>query len=128
MGRGLGQHGHAPHAHAQAEIGFAIIANFASNSPSHITLGASSLKTAVWSRVFTLALVVGLVACCGYEAPNQDNNTGSGVKFRAFVSQNVSAVGGATAGLDVIDATLDRLVSGPGVAGGPSSKRTQISA
>jgi len=63
------------------------------------------LKTAVWSRVFTLVLVAGLVACGGYKAPNQSNNTGSGVKFRAFVSQNVSAVGGATAGLDVVDAT-----------------------
>jgi hypothetical protein len=110
------------------EIGFAIIANFASNSPSHIILGASSLKTAVWSRVFTLAIVAGLVACGGYKAPNQNNNSGSGVKFRAFVSQDVSAVGGATAGLDVVDATLDRLVRAPGVTVGPSPTLMQVSA
>src|ERR671926_1746442 len=102
------------HTHKE-EIGFAIIANFASNSPSHIILGASSLKTAVWSRVLTLASVAVLVGCGGYKAPNQNNNTGSGVKFRAFVSQNVSAVGGATAGLDVGEAALDRLGWGPRV-------------
>jgi hypothetical protein len=90
-------------------------------------LGACRLKTAVFVRVFVLASVAVLAGCGGYTPPNQ-NNPGSGAKFRAFVSQNVSSVSGVSAGLDIVDATLDRLIRAPGVTVGTSPSFMQVSA
>ena len=90
-------------------------------------LGAIRLKTAVLWSVFSLAATAVLTGCGGYTAPNP-NTGGSGLKFKAFVSQNVSAVGGASAGLDIVDATLDHLVRAPGVTVGSSPTRMQVSA
>jgi hypothetical protein len=108
------------------EIRFAIIANFASNSPSHMILGVGRLKKTVLAGVFSLAAAAVLAGCGGYSAPNQ-NNTGSGLKFRAFISQNVSSAG-VSAGLDIVDASLDRLVRAPGVTVGPSPTFMQVAA
>jgi hypothetical protein len=55
----------------------------------------------------------GLVVSCGYKAPSQQRVAASNVKFRAFVSQDVSLgpstafPGGVPAGLFVIDASQD---------------------
>jgi hypothetical protein len=89
-------------------------------------LGVSRLKRTVLTGVFALAALAALAGCGGYSAPNQ-GSTGSGVKFRAFVSQNVSAAG-VSAGLDLVDATLNRLVRAPGVTAGPSPAFMQVAA
>jgi hypothetical protein len=89
-------------------------------------LGVSRLKRTVLIGVFALTALALLAGCGGYSAPNQ-GNTGSGVKFRAFVSQNVSATG-VSAGLDIVDATLNRLVRAPGVTAGPSPTFMQVAA
>jgi hypothetical protein len=83
------------------------------------------LKTVLW--MVPLVAMPMFVGCGGYNAPST-SNTGTGLKFKAFVSQNVSAVGGVTAGLDIVDATLDRLVRAPGVTVGPSPTLMQVSA
>jgi hypothetical protein len=111
----------------EQDFGFAIIAYFASNSPSHMILGACRLKTDVLVRGLVLASLAVLAGCGGYKPPNQ-NNPGSGAKFRAFVSQNVSSVAGVSAGLDIVDATLDRLIRAPGVSVGGSPGFMQVSA
>jgi hypothetical protein len=75
--------------------------------------------------------VVVALACCFlfscYKAPsNSSSSSGSGstgglppsgVRFRAFVSQDIVS-STASPGLDVVDATLDRLVRAPGVSAG----------
>jgi hypothetical protein len=91
-----------------------------------MTLGMSSLKRTVLTGVFALAALALLAGCGGYSAPNQ-GNTGSGVKFRAFVSQNVSATG-VSAGLDIVDATLNRLIRAPGVTVGSDPTFMQVAA
>ena len=110
----------------ELEIRFAIIANFASNSPSHMILGVGRLKKTVLAGVFSLAAAALLASGGGYSAPNQ-TNTGSGLKFRAFISQDVSSTG-VSAGLDIVDASLDRLVRAPGVTVGPSPAFMQVAA
>jgi hypothetical protein len=91
-----------------------------------MVLGVNRLKKTVLTSVFALACFALHVGCGGYSAPNQ-GNTGSGVKFRAFVSQNVSSTG-VSAGLDIVDATLDRLIRAPGVTIGPSPTLMQVAA
>ena len=62
-----------------------------------------------------LAMACGLTGCGKTTAPG--SNTTSGVKFRAFISQDVST-SSASAGLDIVDAALDKLVRAPGVNAG----------
>jgi hypothetical protein len=64
-----------------------------------------------------LVLTCVFLAGCGGGTSTPSTATASGVKFRAFVSQDVSS-SGSTAGLDIIDASLDRLVRAPGVSTG----------
>src|SRR5438105_14314921 len=94
-------------------ICFAIIENFASKSPSHMRLGVVGLKIAFLGLALVLTIAF-LVACGGYKSPNTNQNV-SGVKFPAFVSQNVST-SSVSGGLDIVDATLDRLIRAPGVS------------
>jgi len=58
------------------------------------------------------------VSCGGYSSAPSSSST-SGVKFRAFVTQDIVAAG---AGLDIVDASRDVLVRAPGisVAGTPT--------
>ena len=69
-------------------------------------------------RIVFLCLALALpsiwTACGGYTAP-PGSNTGSGLKFRAFVTQNVSA-GTVGSGVDIVDASKDLLVKAPGVS------------
>ena len=77
-------------------------------------LGVVGLKrTAFLGLALSLTAVL-LVACGGY-SPSRSSQNVSGVKFRAFVSQNVST-STASSGLDIVDATLDRLVRAPGIS------------
>src|SRR5205807_3695678 len=55
-------------------------------------------------------------AGCG-RATSPSTTGSSGVKFRAFVSQDVSS-SSVSAGLDIVDATLDKLLRAPGVTAG----------
>src|SRR5437660_945133 len=55
-------------------------------------------------------------AGCG-RATSPSTTGSSGVKFRAFVSQDVSS-SSVSAGLDIVDATLDKLLRAPGVSAG----------
>jgi hypothetical protein len=69
-------------------------------------------------RVVFLTSVLGLLSalllsCGGYSAPSS-NSGGSGLKFRAFVSQAVSSPT-ASPGVDVVNATTDLLTRAPGV-------------
>jgi hypothetical protein len=73
-------------------------------------LGVRGLKRAAFLGV---PLVL-LAACSNYSQPQQQNTN---LKFRAFVSQQVTA-GGVTAGLDIVDASLNRLVRAPGILAG----------
>ncbi len=63
-----------------------------------------------------LAMAVALLTGCGYTAPS-NQPTGTGLTFRAFVSQDVSA-GGVLAGLNIINASNDKLVRITGVPAG----------
>lgn len=63
-----------------------------------------------------LAVAIAILTGCGYKAPSSQS-TGSGIAFRAFVSQEVSA-GGVLAGLDIINASNDKLVRITGVSAG----------
>lgn len=75
-------------------------------------LGVSGLKTTVLlGLVFVMTMA--WTGCGGSSAPSSQNV--SGVKFRAFVSQNVST-SSVTGGLDIVDATLDKLVRAPGIS------------
>jgi len=78
------------------------------------------------SRVLTSVVVA--IACAFlpfcYKAPTSSSGgtttnglPPSGVRFRAFVSQDIST-STSTAGLDIVDARLDKLVRAPGVAAG----------
>jgi len=89
-------------------------------------LGMSRSKNTVLTGVFVAVALGMLAGCGGYSPPNQ-GNTGSGVKFRAFVSQNVSSIR-VSAGLDIVDATLDRLVRAPGVTVGVDPTFMQVAA
>ena len=67
------------------------------------------------------ASVLPVMACvffagCG-RATSPSTTGSSGVKFRAFVSQDVSS-SSVSAGLDIVDATLDKLLRAPGVSAG----------
>ena len=78
------------------------------------------------SGMVALAACVLLAGCGGYTPPNQGNSS-SGLKFRAYVSQSVSS-STLAAGLDLVDASLDRLVRAPGVTVGTSPTIMQVSA
>ncbi len=78
------------------------------------------------SGMFAFAACMVLAGCGGYTPPNQGNSS-SGLKFRAYVSQSVSSATLA-AGLDLVDASLDRLVRAPGVTVGTSPSIMQVSA
>jgi hypothetical protein len=96
---------------------------------------AGSLKL----RVFTSLLVAiagGFLLCC-YKAPSNSSSTSSsggttgglppsGVRFRAFVSQDIAS-STATPGLDIVNATLDRLVRAPGVSAGNAPTFMRVS-
>jgi hypothetical protein len=74
------------------------------------------LKRAVFPGI-VLAMAVALLASCGgYSSPNT-RQTGTGLAFRAFVSQDVSA-GGVLAGLNIINASNDKLARITGVQAG----------
>ena len=60
-------------------------------------LGVVGLKIAFLGLALVLTIAF-LVACGGYKSPNTNQNV-SGVKFRAFVSQNVST-SSVSGGLD----------------------------
>lgn len=62
---------------------------------------------------FILVLIGVFFGCGGSSAPSSQSV--SGIKFRAFVSQNV-ATSTVTSGLDIVDATLDKLVRAPGIS------------
>lgn len=84
------------------------------------------MKKTVWTGVLALGLGALFTGCGGYSAPSS-SNTGTGLKFRAFVSQDVSAIA-ASSGLDIVDASLDRLARAPGVTVGPSPSFMQVAA
>jgi hypothetical protein len=58
-----------------------------------------------------------LFASCGGNIKPGSGSNVSNIKFRAFVSQNVSS-STSLAGLDIVDASLDRLARAPGVSAG----------
>ena len=62
-----------------------------------------------------LSLLSAFLLSCGYTAPRSGSSGGSGLKFRAFVSQAISA-STAAPGLDIVDASRDLLVSAPGIS------------
>jgi hypothetical protein len=78
-------------------------------------LGVVGLKRTAFLGLALVLTSAFLVACGGYKSPSSSGQNVSGVKFRAFVSQNVST-GSVSGGLDIVDATLDRLVRAPGVS------------
>ncbi len=75
----------------------------------------------------TLLLVSAFSLSCGYSAPSSSGSSSSGVKFRAFVSQSVSA-STAAPGLDIVDATRDLVVRMPGVSIGGTPGLIEVSA
>jgi hypothetical protein len=80
-----------------------------------MSLGIAALK-----RLLTGVLVMGVGAClvsCG--GSSTTSNPPSGAKFRAFVSQDVSATT-ASPGLFIINAQLDRPASASPISAGPS--------
>jgi len=90
------------------EISSVIIRNFASKSLSIMLLGVPRLKRAgiVVAGILLTNLI--LVSCGGSNksSSSSSSTSTSGLKFRAFVSQDVSA-GAAAAGLIVVNATKD---------------------
>lgn len=66
--------------------------------------------------LLALAWISLLLSSCGYSAPSSSSNT-SGIKFRAFVSQDISG-GNVAAGVEVIDAQTDQLFTGTLINGG----------
>jgi hypothetical protein len=89
--------------------------------------------------VLTSVLVVlgcGLWVSC-YKSPSSSSSSGSGggsnglppsgLRFRAFVSQDVSS-STAAPGLDIVDATLDRLIRAPGISVTSAPTFMQVSA
>ena len=73
------------------------------------------MKRAAFPRI-ALAMAVALLTGCGYTTPSTQQ-TGTGLPFRAFVSQQVSA-SGVLAGLDIINASNDRLARISGIQAG----------
>jgi len=100
---------------------FAIISDFVTKLPLFMHCKISGLLRTLATGVL-VALACGLWLSC-YKAPSQGNGGGSGgnglppsgVRFRAFVSQDISS-STAAPGLDIVNATLDRLVRAPGVS------------
>jgi len=77
-------------------------------------VGVSSLKKLLITLLLTLSCVLIAVSCGGYKAPA--SGSGSGSKYRAFISESVAA--GSGAGLYVVDAQKDvRLPVAPISAG-----------
>jgi hypothetical protein len=80
-----------------------------------------------------VALACGLWLSC-YKSPSSSNGGGgssnglppSGLRFRAFVSQDIST-STAAPGLDIVDATLDRLVRAPGISVSSAPTFMQVS-
>ena len=92
-----------------------IIQSFASKSLSHMILAIPGLKR-VFSGVLVVAGGVFLLSCGG---SSSTTTPPSGLKFRAFVSQTVSATT-ASPGLIVVNAQLDRLGAASPISAGPS--------
>lgn len=90
-----------------------------------LLLGVPGLKRAFW-LIPALALASLLLTSCGSNNPTSGTRT-SGVAFRAFVSQSVSA-STAAPGLDIVDATRDLLVRAPGVSIGGTPGPMDVSA
>ncbi len=65
-------------------------------------------------RLIPALALAGILTACGSSNPTSGSST-SGVRFRAFVSQSVSA-STAAPGLDIIDAANDQLVRMPGIS------------
>jgi hypothetical protein len=63
-----------------------------------------------------LAMALALFTSCGYKAPSTQQ-TGTGLSFRAFISQDVTA-SGVLAGLNIVNASNDRLVRITGIQAG----------
>ena len=80
-----------------------------------MVLAIPALKR-VFSGVLVITGGVFLLSCGGSSSPTTPP---SGLKFRAFVSQNVSATT-ASPGLIIIDAQLDRIGAGSTISAGPS--------
>jgi hypothetical protein len=101
---------------------FVIIGYFASKSLSLLPLGVPGLQKSVFLTV-ALAVSAALLSC----GRNTSSSTSgaSGLKFRAFVSQAVSATT-ASPGLDLVDASTDLVVRAPAVviSGAPGMMET----
>ncbi len=71
-------------------------------------VGVPGLKRTLSACVVSILISVGLVSCSSYNAPN---NTRSGLKFRAFVSNPLhpGSSGGGVPVLEIIDASKDVL-------------------
>ncbi|HYL11673.1 MAG TPA: hypothetical protein VEV41_01465 [Terriglobales bacterium] len=82
------------------------------------------MKQTFFSSVLLVLACIFLAGCGGTSTPSS-TATASGVKFRAFVSQDVSS-SGTTAGLDIINASLDTLVRAPGVSTGGAPGRMAV--
>ena len=89
--------------------------SFASKSLSHMILAIPGLKR-VLSGVLVMAAGIFLLSCGG---SSSTTTPPSGLKFRAFVSQTVSATTAAP-GLVIVNAQRDRLAFTSAISAGPS--------
>ena len=92
---------------------------------------AVSLKQRVFTGLLA-AIACGFLLSC-YKAPASSSSSSgrgglppSGVRFRAFVSQDIAS-STAIPGLDIVDASLDRLVRAPGVSAGNAPTIMKVS-